>query len=45
MYEQTVQTQIRLLFSGSTPFAVPSASFGHIIEIFNQSVSFLGQLQ
>ena len=42
--QQTVQTKIRLLRSGSTLFAIPSASFGCINAMSHQTFLFLGQL-
>ena len=42
---QTAQTQIRLLLSGSTLFAISSASFGCISVTKNHLVKLLGWLQ
>ena len=45
--EQILQTRIRLVFggvwSGFTPFFIPSASFGRITALQNQTVIFLGE--
>ena len=43
--KQTVQTQIRLLLSGSTLFAIPFATFGLITGLLNKFVQILGELQ